>query len=72
MHLRRPAEIDLKETYVIADISAAMEGGDCVVTIKPNQYTGCTTPSCCDYSGPGQCAEGTQGTYATGCAAPPP
>lgn len=61
-----------KETYIIADVSAAMEGSDCVVTIKPNQYTGCTTPSCCDYFGAGQCGEGTQGTYAPGCAAPPP
>lgn len=61
-----------KETYIIADVSAAMQGDDCVLTIKPNQYTACTTPSCCDFSGPGQCGEGTQGTYASGCANPPP
>jgi hypothetical protein len=62
-----------KETYIIADISAAMQGGDCVLTIKPNQYTGCTTPACCDYAaGPGQCSEGSQGTYAAGCTTPPP
>jgi len=61
-----------KETYIIADISAAMQNGECVVTIKPNQYTGCVTPACCDFAAPGQCAEGTQGTYAAGCATPPP
>jgi len=60
-----------KETYIITDISAALQNGDCVITIKPNQYTACTTPSCCDYFGPGICAEGTQGTYATGCTTPP-
>lgn len=61
-----------KETYIIADVSAAIQNGDCVITIKPNQYTGCVTPACCDYASPGQCAEGTQGTYADGCSSPPP
>ena len=61
-----------KETYIIADVSAAMENGDCVLTIKPNQYTKCVTPDCCDYAQPGQCSQGTQGTYAAGCTTPPP
>jgi len=61
-----------KETYVIADVSAAMQDGDCVVTIKPNQYTACVTPACCDFFAPGECSEGTQGTYAAGCTTPPP
>lgn len=61
-----------KETYIIADVSAGMQNGDCVITIKPNQYTGCVTPACCDYAGAGQCSEGTQGMYAAGCATPPP
>ena len=61
-----------KETYVIADISAGMQGGECVLTIKPNQYTACVTPGCCDYAAAGQCTEGTQGTYAAGCTTPPP
>ena len=62
-----------KETYIIADVSAGMQSGDCVITIKSNQYTACVTPNCCDYtSGVGQCSEGTQGTYATGCTTPPP
>ena len=61
-----------KETYIIADISAGMQDGECVITIKANQYTACVTPSCCDYSGSGQCSEGSQGTYAAGCSNPPP
>ncbi|MGB5811953.1 MAG: hypothetical protein WBG86_15545, partial [Polyangiales bacterium] len=70
---RSPAVFGVgKETYVVADVAAAMENGDCVVTIKPNQYTACVTPSCCDFFGPGTCSEGTQGTYAAGCADPPP
>lgn len=61
-----------KETYIITDVSAGMQNSDCVVTIKPNQYTACVTPSCCSYFAAGQCSEGSQGTYATGCMVPPP
>ena len=62
-----------KETYIIADISAEMQNGDCVLTIKPNRYTACVTAACCDYmTGPGKCSEGTQRTYAAGCLSPPP
>lgn len=62
-----------KETYIITDISAEIQNGDCVITIKPNQYTACVTPACCDYAaGAGQCSEGSQGTYAAGCTTPPP
>jgi len=63
-----------KETYVVADVSAGMQNGECVLTIKPNQYTACVTPGCCDYglSAAGTCSEGTQGTYAAGCTTPPP
>ncbi len=64
-----------KETYIIADISAGMDGGGhCVVTIKPNQHTSCVTPGCCDYglSSQGKCKEGSQGSYGPGCKSPPP
>jgi hypothetical protein len=63
-----------KETYVIADVSAGMDGsGHCVVTIKPNQHTACVTPGCCDYglSASGKCKDGKQGSYDPGCKSPP-
>jgi hypothetical protein len=64
-----------KETYIIADVSAGMDGsGHCVVTIKPNQHTACVTPGCCDYglSTSGKCKDGKQGSYDPGCKSPPP
>jgi hypothetical protein len=64
-----------KETYVVADISAGIDSSsNCVVTIKPNQYTACVTPGCCDYglSVQGKCNEGSQGTYGPGCKSSPP
>lgn len=37
------------ETYRIAKVTAALQNGECVITIEANANTGCVTPSCCDY-----------------------
>lgn len=59
------------ETYVIADVTSAMEDGVCVVTISSNEYTGCVTPNCCSpIPGTGQCPDITPRQYA--CPYPPP
>lgn len=38
-------------TYEIADVSAGMNNGVCLVTINPNNKTKCVTPRCCWYGG---------------------
>lgn len=65
-----PVYGDGKETYVIADVSSAMKDGICVVTIRPNKYTGCITPACCSpFDGAGKCQDSKPRTYE--CADPP-
>jgi hypothetical protein len=60
-----------KETYEISDVTSAMQGGVCVVTISPNKYTGCVTSACCSpYDGMGKCSNVIPRTYA--CPDPPP
>jgi hypothetical protein len=59
-----------KETYAIADVSSAMKDGVCVVSVRPNRYTGCVTPACCSpYDGTGKCPDILPRTYE--CADPP-
>jgi len=35
------------QTYLIANVSAAMSNGTCTVTISSNNYTNAVTPNCC-------------------------
>ncbi len=65
-----PCSGDGKETYTIAHVTAAWQGNVCVVTVRPNHYTGCVTPACCSpFDGMGQCADTLPRHYA--CPDPP-
>jgi hypothetical protein len=35
------------QTYLIANVSAALKNGFCVITISKNNYTNAVTPGCC-------------------------
>jgi hypothetical protein len=35
------------QTYLIANVTAAMVSGTCVITISSNSYTNAVTPNCC-------------------------
>lgn len=36
-----------RKTSLIASVSSRMDQGVCVITIRPNSYTGCVTQRCC-------------------------
>lgn len=60
-----PCAGDGKETYIIADVTSAMQNGVCVITVKPNNHTGCVTHNCCSpYAGMGKCEDTLPRTYA--------